>query len=74
MHSQLLDSILSEFEDAFAGVSLVPPTRPFISCVTGTWITDEDATDPKYWVRHLRGTVQFWKGLTAVLEEPLQIE
>ena len=30
------------------------PRIPFVSNVTGTWITAEEATDPGYWARHLR--------------------
>ena len=30
------------------------PQVPFISNVTGTWITDAEALDPAYWGRHLR--------------------
>ena len=30
------------------------PQMPFVSNVTGTWITAAEATDPDYWARHLR--------------------
>jgi len=36
--------------------------------VTGTWITAEEATDPSYWARHLRQTVQFTAGISQLLE------
>ena len=32
---------------------------PYLSNLTGTWITAEQATDPQYWVDHLRHTVRF---------------
>ena len=35
------------------------PAVPFLSNVTGTWITAAEATDPAYWARHLRETVRF---------------
>ena len=39
--------------------NLQPPKIPYLSNVTGTWITAEQATDPSYWVKHLCQTVQF---------------
>jgi len=36
--------------------SPVPPRIPYISNVTGTWMTPADAADPGYWMRHLRQT------------------
>ncbi len=38
--------------------------------VTGTWITVEEATDPRYWGRHLRQTVRFADGLDELLKQP----
>jgi FkbM family methyltransferase len=36
--------------------------------VTGTWITDEEATDPFYWAEHTCRTVHFSKGVGLLLE------
>ncbi|HLP62280.1 MAG TPA: amino acid adenylation domain-containing protein, partial [Candidatus Deferrimicrobium sp.] len=46
------------------------PQIPFISCVSGKWITAEDAMDPAYWTRHLREPVRFAAGLTTLFKEP----
>jgi acyl transferase domain-containing protein len=35
------------------------PTIPFLSNLTGDWITPAQATDPAYWADHLRGAVRF---------------
>ena len=67
-HSSLLDPILAEFADVVRSVTLLPPTMPYVSNLTGTWITAEQATDPDAWVRHLRGTVRFSDGLATALE------
>jgi acyl transferase domain-containing protein/thioesterase domain-containing protein/acyl carrier protein len=64
-HSSLLDSILPEFLAAVRPVELAPPRVPYLSNLTGTWITAEQATDPQYWVDHLRHTVRFADCLTA---------
>jgi acyl transferase domain-containing protein len=51
-------------------VTLSPPRIPFLSNVTGTWIRDEEATDPGYWSRHVRATVRFDDGLRQLLRLP----
>jgi acyl transferase domain-containing protein/thioesterase domain-containing protein len=66
-HSSLLDPILPEFATAVRGVTLRPPTLPYASNLSGTWITPEQACDPDAWVAHLRGTVRFADGLRTAL-------
>ena len=46
---------------------------PFLSNVTGTWITDAEATDPSYWGRHLRQPVRFAAGVEALLQDPRRV-
>ncbi|MCF6526567.1 acyltransferase domain-containing protein, partial [Streptomyces sp. JJ36] len=58
-NSPLMDSVLEEYRSVIAGVRLGEPRVPFCSNLTGTWITPGQATDPDYWVRHLRETVRF---------------
>ncbi|MCA9916753.1 MAG: SDR family NAD(P)-dependent oxidoreductase [Anaerolineales bacterium] len=69
-HSPMLEPILAEFGCELAKIQFNPPTIPFISNLSGSWITREEATDPNYWVRHLRHTVRFAAGLTTLLQEP----
>ncbi|MEL6555400.1 MAG: KR domain-containing protein, partial [Cyanobacteria bacterium J06621_11] len=47
---------------------LSPPTVEIVSNVTGTWLTDSEATSPDYWVNHLRHQVRFSQGLTTLQE------
>lgn len=68
-HSSLIDPILPAFSEFVRGIKLSPPTIPFVSNLTGQWITDEEATDPGYWTRHLRETVRFDRGLERILED-----
>ncbi|MBD0319167.1 MAG: acyltransferase domain-containing protein, partial [Gemmatimonadetes bacterium] len=68
-HSAMLDPILPEFGRFVRGIQLHAPTLPFISNVSGTWITAAEATDPEYWVRHLRGTVRFSEGMEELLKD-----
>lgn len=66
-HSRYLDPILDDFEQVVRRMKLSEPRIPIVSNMTGTWLTAAEATDPKYWVRHLRQTVRFSDGLRTVL-------
>jgi len=68
-HSQSMEPMLEEFEREVAKTSLKKPGIPYISNLTGTWITVEEATDPGYWARHLRNPVRFAEGLTELLKD-----
>ena len=70
-HSAMMDGILTDFMvRAFRETPLHAPQLPFISNVTGTWITDAEATDPKYWAKHIRQTVDFSSGISEILQTP----
>ncbi|MFL0800289.1 MAG: SDR family NAD(P)-dependent oxidoreductase [Agarilytica sp.] len=68
-HSWLLDGILQPFGDYLRSIKLHKPKMDFVSNYTGTWITDAEATDPEYWVKHLRNTVKFADGINVLLEQ-----
>jgi acyl transferase domain-containing protein len=72
-HSRLLDPILAEWEEHVRAVDLARPSIPFVSNVTGTWITPEQAVDPAYWVRQLRFPVRFADGVATLLEEDRRV-
>ncbi|WP_414575217.1 SDR family NAD(P)-dependent oxidoreductase [Anabaena sp. CCY 9402-a] len=72
-HSPLMESMITPFIAAFQQIELQTPKIPFISNVTGTWITPEQATDPHYWANHARQPVQFATGIKELLTEPQQI-
>ncbi|MBU3916861.1 type I polyketide synthase, partial [bacterium] len=69
-HSHMLDSILEPFREVISKLAFNAPQIPYISNVTGDWIRKDQAIDPDYWVSHLRGTVQFSKGITRLLQNP----
>lgn len=69
-HSRLVEPILDEFGALLRQIQLRPPTVPFVSNVTGTWITTEQATDPSYWTSHIRSTVRFADGVGELLQAP----
>lgn len=65
-HSELLDTVLDDYARALRQVTLRPPSIPFLSGLTGTWITDEQATSREYWLRQYRQTVRFSDGVTTL--------
>ncbi|HKH50102.1 MAG TPA: amino acid adenylation domain-containing protein, partial [Thermoanaerobaculia bacterium] len=69
-HSRMMDPIAGRFRDLFRGVRLQAPEIPFLSNVTGTWITPEQAVDPGYWADHLRKAVRFADGVAELWREP----
>jgi len=67
-HSTMLESLREPLTNLARGVQLHAPHIPYISNVTGDWITDEQATDPAYWARHMCQPVRFAAGVGAVLQ------
>jgi phthiocerol/phenolphthiocerol synthesis type-I polyketide synthase E len=69
-HSAMMEPILETFLAYLKNVKLAPPQIPFVSNLTGNWITPAEATDRAYWARQLRHTVRFADGLHKLLTEP----
>jgi phthiocerol/phenolphthiocerol synthesis type-I polyketide synthase E len=69
-HSAMMDPVVEPFRDEVRKVRLSPPRIPFVSNVTGGWITPAEATDPAYWGRQLRRTVRLAEGIGALLSKP----
>jgi phthiocerol/phenolphthiocerol synthesis type-I polyketide synthase E len=67
-HSSMMDPILDAYESELKKVNFSYPTYSFISCTTGEPIRMEEAVSPTYWVKHLRDTVNFYKGLDLLLK------
>ncbi len=72
-HSSMMDPILKPFTRLVADVPLQAPQIPFISNVTGTWITEAQATSPSYWAEHLRKPVLFSQGIQQLMKDPSRI-
>lgn len=68
-HSTMMQDAVEPFIEIVSQVKLNPPQMPYLSNVTGTWITAKDATDPAYWASHMRNTVRFADGLGELLNE-----
>lgn len=72
-HSFMMDPILEPFTARVRSIKLNAPELSYISNVTGTWITAEQAADPNYYATHLRHAVQFANGLGQLFAEPNRI-
>ena len=75
-HSPMMAPMVAPLVEAVSQVQLNPPNIPFISNVTGTWITADEATDPAYWGQQARQAVKFSEGITEILQlsDPVLLE
>jgi len=75
-HSRMLDPIVKAFQAEMTQVQLKEPTIPYISNVSGTWITGREATDPAYWAMHANHTARFSDALHELwqFKNPILLE
>jgi len=67
-HSSLMEGAQETLVMAAAGLQRREPVIPYMSNLTGQWITAVEATDPSYYGQHLRSKVRFAEGLTLLLD------
>ncbi|HEX6287891.1 MAG TPA: condensation domain-containing protein [Herpetosiphonaceae bacterium] len=72
-HSAMMEPILAQFTAVVGRIALHAPTIPYLSNVTGTWITADQTTDPSYWATHLRQAVRFADGIQELAKQPERI-
>jgi acyl transferase domain-containing protein/thioesterase domain-containing protein len=68
-HSRMLEPILGRFEAYLRSIPLQAPKLPIHSNKDGKPLSAAQATDPMYWVAHLRNTVQFADCMAALMKE-----
>jgi acyl transferase domain-containing protein len=66
-HSSMMDCILDEFKSYVEKQQFSEPKIPYISNISGSWVTELEVKNSEYWIDHLRSTVQFSKGLDTLL-------
>ncbi|HVR95359.1 MAG TPA: condensation domain-containing protein, partial [Thermoanaerobaculia bacterium] len=69
-HSAMVEPAVEAFVEQVARKTLRPPQLRLLSNVSGTWMTPQEATDPRYWGQQLRRTVRFSAALLELLNEP----
>ncbi len=72
-HSKMMKRLSEPFTKLAKTITFKSPKIPYISNVTGTWITNEQATDPHYWAQHTYQTVRFADGVSELLQAPERI-
>jgi len=68
-HSAMMDPMVEPLREAVAKIQLRAPVRSFVSTVTGRPITAAETTDPAYWARHARATVEFSKAIQCLKDQ-----
>ncbi len=75
-HSPLIEPMMEAFAEVAASLSYAEPQVPIVSNLTGEVLSAGQATDPAYWVSHVRSPVRFAdsvgtliaQGATALVE------
>jgi amino acid adenylation domain-containing protein len=68
-HSEMIDPLIEPFTEAVAGVALHQPDIPYVSGVSGDWVTPEQTMSPAYWARHARESVRFADGIATLIRD-----
>ena len=68
-HSRMMEPAAKAFREFVAAMTLNPPQIRWVSSVTGTWITEAEATSPDYWADQLRHPVRFAAGVALLLQD-----
>ena len=69
-HSAMMEPAVPGLIAGFAKISLSPPAIPYVSNLTGAWITPREAMSPDYYAAQLRRPVQFLAGCRTLLTDP----
>ncbi len=72
-HSPLMEPILDEFEHKARQVQFKTPGIPLISNLTGQMLKAGEIPDANYWRRHMRETVLFAAGISAIVQQGYEI-
>jgi amino acid adenylation domain-containing protein len=72
-HTSIMDNAVKAFEARLRQIPLHEPRIPYISGITGDWINPGEAADYRYWIRYLRETIRFSRGIRRLVAEKRSI-
>ncbi|GAA3932928.1 acyltransferase domain-containing protein [Chitinophaga oryziterrae] len=64
-HSFMMEPAVKAFSDQVSTIKLSAATIPFISNISGQ-VAGTEVTDPAYWGKHIRETVNFFAGINTL--------
>ncbi len=68
-HSPLMEPMLEQFEEVTTSLDYDHPQLPVVSCLSGELLTPQQASDPSYWVAHVREPVRFADAVATLAGE-----
>ena len=68
-HSPLMEPMLDEFAEVAGSLAYREPKLSIVSNLTGEPLSPEQATDPAYWVRHVREPVRFADAIATLAKQ-----
>ncbi len=74
-HSHMMEKAAAKLTSLAQSITFTPPQIPYLSNVTGDWITAKQAVDPSYWAQHMCQPVQCFTMLGNLLgkEQPYHL-
>ena len=68
-HSPLMEPMLEDFAELAQSLAYQEPQIPILSNTSGELLSAEQATDPAYWVAHVREPVRFADAIESLAEQ-----
>lgn len=69
-HTAHMDAFLAPYREELRKLKLAAPRLPYVSCVSGDWITAAEATDPEHYLQLARNAVHLAQGLDTIFALP----
>ncbi len=68
-HSAMMEPAAQKFKEFVKSLTLNTPEKPYLSNLTGNWISAEEAVSADYYAQHLRNAVRFNDNLSHLLQD-----